>query len=468
MDKLPKPLRVSPVFSTTSWLFWITLCFGAFLALYTPYKLLLMGLSQTNDGALTFSALASFFLGTLSGAMGIRWCVLLMLSYIGISKHQAQEDIPRDVQLPYVSILVPAHCEAQCIQDALSALVNLDYPAYEVIVVDDGSDDETYQLALPFAGRHESDYGVCDVKVFTKPNQGKWSAHNFGLRRASGTLILCIDADSRIDAGALRLMVRHMRDKRVGAVSGQIRVRNRGTLITLLQSLEYVLANGAMRLSQGVTGTVMIVPGPIGLFRREALQRVQSEANQDDQSHENLSVRGPFSRLTFAEDFHLSLSMLSLGYRVVYEPHAVAHTKAPANIPGLISQRYRWNRGTMQVLSWYVRRVLKGMRSPSRLNVWIVSTSLLDFYCMPIIYTILLGSLVMFLLSGGSLALLAIWGAAACLINIMSGHIYTIAHRDRASLLFLAPLFDCYQGILLHCAWLIATYDECRGAGMRW
>ena len=468
MNKQSETPGVSPILSATSWLFWITLCFGAFLALYTPYKLLLMGLSQTNGGALTFPALASFFLGTLSGVMGIRWCVLLVLSYIGISKHQTQASIPRNVRLPYVSILVPAHGEAPCIEDALSALVKLDYPAYEVIVVDDGSEDDTYQLALPFAGRHESDYGICDVKVFTKPNQGKWSAHNFGLRRASGTLILCIDADSRIEAGALRLMVRHMSDKRIGAVSGQIRVRNRGTLITLLQSLEYVLANGAMRLSQGVTGTVMIVPGPIGLFRREALQRVQSEANESDQSCESLAVRGPYSRLTFAEDFHLSLSMLSLGYRVVYEPHAVAHTKAPATIAGLISQRYRWNRGTMQVLSWYVRRVLKGTQSPFGLNLWILSTSLLDFYCIPVIYTFLLGSLIMFLLSGGSLALLAIWGAAACLTNIMSGHLYTIAHRDRTALLLLAPLFDCYQGILLHCAWLIATYDEIRGAGMRW
>ena len=152
----------------------------------------------------------------------------------------------------------------------MSALVRLDYPAYEVIFVDDGSTDDTHRLALPFAGPHYSEYGVCHVRVFTKPNGGKWSAHNYGIQHASGTLILCIDADSRIEAGALKLMVRHMRDKRVGAVSGQIRVRNRKSLLGLFQAFEYVLANGALRLSQGATGTVMVVPGPIGLFRREA------------------------------------------------------------------------------------------------------------------------------------------------------------------------------------------------------
>ena len=72
-------------------------------------------------------------------------------------------------------------------------------------------------------------------------------------------------------------MVRHMRDRRVGAVSGQIRVRNRKSLLGLFQAFEYVLANGALRLSQGATGVVMVVPGPIGLFRREALDRVEAE-----------------------------------------------------------------------------------------------------------------------------------------------------------------------------------------------
>jgi len=78
----------------------------------------------------------------------------------------------------------------------------------------------------------------------------------------------------------------------------------------------------------------MVVPGPIGLFRREALLRVQAE-NEQLQGSETLDVRGPFSPLTFAEDFHLSLSMLALGYRGEYEPHAIAYTKAPSTLAGL-------------------------------------------------------------------------------------------------------------------------------------
>jgi cellulose synthase/poly-beta-1,6-N-acetylglucosamine synthase-like glycosyltransferase len=305
------------------------------------------------------------------------------------------------------------------------------------------------------------------VRVFTKPNGGKWSAHNFGLRHAEGKLVLCIDADSRIEAGSLRLMVRHMLDPRVGAVSGQIRVRNRKSLLGLFQAFEYVLANGALRLSQGATGAVMVVPGPIGLFRHEALDLVQAQ-NECAGDFKDDEVRGPFSPLTFAEDFHLSLSMLALSYKVMYEPHAVAHTKAPSTLAALMNQRYRWNRGTLQVVLWFVGRTLRGDKSPLRIKTWIATAFLLDFFCFPPLYFILLASSLLYLLQGGNLLSLASWASAACVANVMSGSLYAVAHRDRVSLALLSPFFDFYQGILLNCAWLIATLDQARGARMRW
>jgi poly-beta-1,6-N-acetyl-D-glucosamine synthase len=164
-----------------------------------------------------------------------------------------------------------------------------------------------------------------------------------------------------------------------------IRVRNRNSLVGLFQAFEYVLANGAFRLSQSATGAVMVVPGPIGLFRREALERVQAE-NERSQGSENHEVPRPFSPLTFAEDFHLSLTMLTLGYRIEYEPHAIAHTKAPATLASLINQRYRWNRGTMQVVLWYIRRALRGDKSPLKVKAWIAAVFLLDFSFFPPLY----------------------------------------------------------------------------------
>jgi biofilm PGA synthesis N-glycosyltransferase PgaC len=460
-------LPLTPTGISTSWLFWVTFSFGAFMAVYIPFKLWSQAAQRVDMQGPSMGTYGVYFLGALAGLMQLRWCAMMILSYASMERHRRRISPPADAELPYVSILAPAYNESACVKDALSALLRLDYPAYEVIFVDDGSTDETYQLALPSAGTHSSEHGVCSVRVFTKPNGGKWSAHNFGLKHARGTLILCIDADSRIEAGALRLMVRHMRDKRVGAVSGQIRVRNRRSLLGLFQAFEYVLANGALRLSQGATGTVMVVPGPIGLFRREALDRVEA-ANEDEPTHEEQKMPGPFSPVTFAEDFHLSLSMLALGYRVEYEPHAIAHTKAPSTVAGLVSQRYRWNRGTMQVVLWYLRRTFRGGRSPLRIKAWIGAAFLPDFFCFPPLYFVLLASSLLYLLHGGNLATLATWASAACLLNMMSGSLYAVAHRDHVGLSLLSPFFDFYQGILLNCAWVIAMFDQARGGRMRW
>jgi poly-beta-1,6-N-acetyl-D-glucosamine synthase len=459
-------LPLLPTSAHTSWLFWSTLCFGGFLAVYAPYRFWSGALQLVDKEGPSLTSVGLYFMASVSGLMGLRWCILLLLSYAKMSRQEQEHELPREASLPYVSILAPAYNEAACVKDAMSALVRLDYPAYEVIFVDDGSKDDTYQLARSFAGTHYSEHGVCHVRVFTKPNQGKWSAHNYGLKHASSDYILCIDADSRIETGALRLMIRHMRDPRVGAVSGQIRVRNRRSLLGLLQAFEYVLANGALRLSQGAMGSVMIVPGPIGLFRREALERVQAENDRVDVCEQ--AVRGPFSPLTFAEDFHLSLSMLAQGYRVEYEPHAIAHTKAPSTLTALISQRYRWNRGTMQVVLWYLRRTLRGGKSPLKVKTWIAGAFLPDFFFFPALYFVVLASMLWFFLQGGSLAKLAPWAAAAIMLNVMSGSLYAVAHRDRVALSLLSPLFDFYQGMLLNCAWCIAIVDQARGAAMRW
>src|ERR1700722_14034106 len=460
-------LHLMPTDAATSWLFWITLSLGIFMTVYTPYRLWSEAAQQVDQQGLSLASVGVYFLGVLSGLLALRWCILLILSYASMAKHERTLSSPRDESLPYVSILAPAYCEAACVQDAMNALVRLDYAAYAVIFVDDGSSDNTYRLALSFAGTHCSSQGKCDVRVFTKPNQGKWSAHNYGLRHASGNLILCIDADSRVETGALRLMVRHMHDPRVGAVSGQIRVRNRKSLAGMFQAFEYVLANGALRLAQGATGSVMIVPGPIGLFRREALEPVQAETERADGCAAD-DVRGPRSPPTFAEDFHLSLSMPSLGYRVEYEPHAIAHTKAPSTLTALISQRYRWNRGTMQVVLWFLRRTLRGGKSPLKVKTWIATAFIPDFFLFPALYFIVLASMLLYFIHGGSLSNLAPWAAAAVLINVMTGSLYAVAHRDHIYLSLLSPFFDFYQGILLNCAWLIAMFDEARGAGMRW
>jgi hypothetical protein len=163
-----------PTSAATSWLFWITLSLGLFMAVYTPYRLWSEAAQQVDQQGLSLASVGVYFLGALSGLLALRWCILLIMSYASMARGERALSRPCAASLPYVSILAPAYCEAACVQDAMCALVRLDYPAYEVIFVDDGSSDNTYDLALSFAGTHCSERGRCDVRVFTKPNQGKW------------------------------------------------------------------------------------------------------------------------------------------------------------------------------------------------------------------------------------------------------------------------------------------------------
>ena len=95
-------------------------------------------------------------------------------------------------------------------------------------------------------------------------------------------------------------------------------------------------------------GLVTVVPGPIGLYRRSVLEEIhQLPCNQREATSHGVGegkVDGPLSGETFAEDFQLSLSCLALGHKVVYEPRAIAYTKCPHTVEGLLSQRYRWMR----------------------------------------------------------------------------------------------------------------------------
>jgi poly-beta-1,6-N-acetyl-D-glucosamine synthase len=250
---------------------------------------------------------------------------------------------------PGVSILVPSYQEAENIEATLRSLVELEYPHYEIIVVDDGSSDETFEKAHKVSGKS----GSTPVSVLRKENGGKWSALNLAFTHAQYELILCVDADSRLSRNALQLLVPHLSDAQIAAVCGQVTVRNRVNIITKLQALEYVISNGGLRTAQSHLGLVMVVPGPIGLYRRSNLEQIAKLAGKNAEHFKSGHVAGPLSDETFAEDFQLSLTTLALNGRIVYEPRAIAYTRAPENILSLINQRYRWLRGCMQVINIY-------------------------------------------------------------------------------------------------------------------
>jgi len=445
--------------------FAISLVLSTFLFSYLTYRLACHSIAAWADPEFHWLlAVVTMSLCVITVAGGVRWTVLLCLSFVSFQRASRPGEVEAE-RWPCVSIFVPAYNEAENIEAALEPLCKLAYPRYEVIVVDDGSTDDTFDRARRFAGRHKR----CTVRVYRKPNGGKWSAHNFAFRRSSGELVLCLDADSRIDSGVLKLMVRHMADPDVAAVAGQIRVRNRVNLLTRLQAAEYLMGNGCARMAMSINGTVLIVAGPLGLFRRCVLEEVYLRYGRTNRSLAAGEVEGPFEGDTFAEDFDLSMAILSLGGRIVYESSAVSHTRAPDWPFAFISQRYRWYRGTIQVLRKFVRRVRSRpeMGNP-RLLGWLVATYLFDLLVLPLVY---LGALVMlFLLTMSETAGISLLGAAALalLANLSAATMFVFAQRDSLLLLPILILYDVYQNFLIGPAWFISILDELRGVRMRW
>ena len=270
----------------------------------------------------------SFYLFFVSLVMfAIRNLVTFGGAYL--HKRSEQHDSSSDLSdgTPLVTVIVPAYNEEKAIGKTVDALLELSYVNKEIIVVDDGSTDGTFEVAKRHA---KSDY----TRVVKKPNGGKWDALNTGIRGAKGEFIVCIDADTLLDPNAIHHLIKHFSDPNIGAVAGNVKVGNRRGLLTKLQALEYVVGINLHRRSEANLQNVTVVPGPIGAFRASVLKEI-----------------GLFEGDTFAEDADVTLKILKAGYKTVYEARAIGYTEAPTSMTSLAKQRYRWYRGSLQVLT---------------------------------------------------------------------------------------------------------------------
>jgi len=258
----------------------------------------------------------------------LRFCGLLWFGHLE-HMHDAASRSEPDGARPPVTIIVPVYNEAMVIDASIRSLLELDYPHYEVLVVDDGSTDDTLARAQALVGIHARG----EVRVLTQPNGGKAAALNHGIRAARYDFVLCMDGDSKLSRGALGRAMRHFADPAIGAVAGNVKVVNRRNLLARLQALEYIEGLNLARRAQSFFRAVHIIPGPMGVFRRRVLLEV-----------------GGYPSDTFAEDCDLTLAVLERGWRIAYEPDAVAWTEAPERLLDLVKQRYRWTRGILQAV----------------------------------------------------------------------------------------------------------------------
>ena len=269
-------------------------------------------------------------------ALPVLW-ILGALTYYFRIERRTRGPLPAWASPP-LSVLVPCHNEEATIRRAVASLDRLDYPDFEIVAIDDGSRDATLAVLEELAAERPR-----MRVVHLAENRGKAAALNAGLRASRHELVLCIDADSEPDPLAAAWMARHLvEDPGVAAVTGNPRVKNRGTLLGRIQVVEFTAIIGMIKRWQQVVGKLFALSGVLVLFRRRALLDV-----------------GLWDTDTVTEDIAVSWKLQARGWNLRYEPHALCDVLMPDTLRGLWRQRLRWAQGGFEVMSRHAGILLR-------------------------------------------------------------------------------------------------------------
>ena len=212
---------------------------------------------------------------------------------------------------PPVSVIVAAYNEEKVITKTVDSILRSEYPELEVIVVDDGSSDHTFQIV-------QNTYsGDPRVRIFRQVNAGKSAALNRAIAESRHNLLIALDADTIFDRSTIGKLIRHFAEPQVGAVSGNAKVGNKKSWLTRFQSMEYVCGFNLDRRALDLLNAITVVPGAVGAWRKDLIERV-----------------GGFGHDTLAEDTDVTLAIRRLGFEIRYEEEAVAYTESAGNHGG--------------------------------------------------------------------------------------------------------------------------------------
>lgn len=348
---------------------------------------------------------------------------LLLMAYWAFKERKKEKklgEFPVLESYPKVSIIVPAYNEEVNIVSSLQNLLKQTYPNFNIIMVDDGSKDSTYEKALEAFPDHPK------LKIFTKSNGGKATALNFGISETDAEYVVCIDADTKLQQDAVKYMIARFLnsnpEEKIAAVAGNVKVGNRVNWLTKWQAIEYTTSQNFDRLAYAHINAITVIPGAIGAFKRSVIIEA-----------------GGYSSDTLAEDCDITVKILKAGYTVANENRAVAVTEAPETVKQFLKQRFRWTYGIMQMF-WKQRQTFLNPKYKG-LGLWAMPNILLFQYIIPffspladviMFFGILSGNgdkiftyYLIFLLVDASLALIAFIMQREKLINLL----YVIPQR---------------------------------------
>jgi cellulose synthase/poly-beta-1,6-N-acetylglucosamine synthase-like glycosyltransferase len=232
---------------------------------------------------------------------------------------------------PFVSIIIPAYNEEDCLRKTVESAVSLDYPRekFEILIINDGSKDKTEKIGK------ELEKEFSNVRFFSKQNGGKGSALNFGIKRAKGEIIISFDSDSFVRSDALKNMLPYFTDKNVMCVTPAMKVYKPRGILQRVQAMEYDLGIFLRKVFSNMD-SIHVTPGPFSAYRKVFFEK-----------------HGGYDEKNITEDMEIAMRIQSLNYKIKNSPNSVIYTIAPKNLFDATRQRKRWYYGMLFNLSKY-------------------------------------------------------------------------------------------------------------------
>lgn len=246
-----------------------------------------------------------------------------------VSKKDEMLKVPklREGWEPTISVVIPAYNESDTVGKCIESVASADYPQekIEIIVVDDGSPDDTYEVAKSYAKKYPN------VKVFRKENEGNAAyTKNYGIGKAGGEIIATLDADSYIERDSIRKMLPHFESEDVVAVTAAVKVDRPQNFLEKLQQVEYLYTIFSRRVLVFLD-SVQVTPGPFSMFRHWVFKKI-----------------GGFDPSNILEDQEMAMRIQQYNYKIRSSLDANVYTEVPRGFWGLLRQRTRWHRGGLK------------------------------------------------------------------------------------------------------------------------
>lgn len=257
--------------------------------------------------------------------------IFIFSSYIMLWNENDREiEIENPKEWPSLSVIIPSFNSRKTIFECIKACRRMKYPKeFEIVVIDDCSTDGSYEMLKKIDG----------IKLFRKErNAGKASALNFGLSKARGEIVVCVDSDTYPECNTLTEAVKHFfEDGRVASVVVFVCVNKPKNLLERIQEIEYWISFGFFFRTIARINSLYVTPGPTAFYKRKILQKI-----------------GGFDEQNLSEDLEIALRLQKLGYRIAATHKALVKTDVPQTLGQLYRQRLRWYRGGVANIIKYI------------------------------------------------------------------------------------------------------------------